>query len=779
MTAIRRLFVSLLLTAPTAAAGQSSLPNDPAVPAGHSMHGEAFNEGPRQRAELLKGMGAVTFPVTTRNPLAQAFFNQGVAQLHGFWYFEAERSFRQAALLDPDCAMAYWGMAGANTQNSKRARGLIKEAVARKSKSSPREQQWIEALHRFYSEEKRDEKTRKKEYAADLEAIGKQNPDDIEAKAFYALQLWQNSIDDKETRERAEKALNEVLAVNPMHPCHHYRIHLWNYNKDENALNSAARAGQSAPGIAHLWHMPGHTYSQLRQYDQAAWQQEASARVDHAHMMRYNILPDQIHNYAHNNEWLIRNLSFLGRARDALDLAKNMIELPRHPVYNNLEKWGSARYGRHRLIETLIRYEMWEEALRLGDSRYLEATERPDLQAERLHLLGLAHLNTGDLVRGRAAIADLETLVSDLESRQKNSANRAEDDARRAGKPEADVKKSRDSAGGGLKSDIEKAGKLLAELSAYRSLAEGDLEAAGKLFSKVSGIPRERLSRVELALGRREEAEREARRAASDARNEVQPLANLVYVLQQCGKRGEAEDKLKELRKLAAQADLDTAVMQRVRPVAAGLNLPADWRLSPELRTDVGDRPSLDQLGPFRWEPVPAAAWSLKDAKGRRVSLKDYRGKPVLVIFFLGSGCAHCLTQLNLFAPAQQRFRAAGIQMVAISSDNPEGLRKTLTAAEKPAQFPFPILSNANLDAFKSARCYDDFEKTPLHGTFLVDGKGLVRWHDIGYQPFTEIDFLLAESRRLLSQELSTAKRRSAEVRPNVDGVPPRFDRAF
>jgi hypothetical protein len=72
-----------------------------------------------------------------------------------------------------------------------------------------------------------------------------------------------------------------------------------------------------------MWHMPGHTYSRLHRYADAAWQQEASARVDHAHMVRDQVMPDQIHNYAHNNEWLIRDLIFIGRVGEATDLAKN------------------------------------------------------------------------------------------------------------------------------------------------------------------------------------------------------------------------------------------------------------------------------------------------------------------------------------------------------------------------------------------------------------------------------------------------------------------------
>ena len=97
----------------------------------------------------MPGMPKVDFPVTTKSHEAQAFFNQGVGQLHGFWYFEAERSFRQVAAIDPACGMAYWGMAMANINNAKRAKELIAKAVERKAAASPRERAWIEALGRL------------------------------------------------------------------------------------------------------------------------------------------------------------------------------------------------------------------------------------------------------------------------------------------------------------------------------------------------------------------------------------------------------------------------------------------------------------------------------------------------------------------------------------------------------------------------------------------------------------------------------------------------------
>ena len=157
---------------------------------GHSFHGEAFNEGPRQSAYLMKGMGRVRFPVTTSVQEAQLFFTQGVAQLHGFWYFEAERSFRQAAMLDPDCAMAYWGMAVANRNNAERAQGFIEEAKKRRDKACKHEQLWIDSEVNYWADTKKAKKDRRRKMVRDLESIIFEYPDDIEAKAFLAVWMW-------------------------------------------------------------------------------------------------------------------------------------------------------------------------------------------------------------------------------------------------------------------------------------------------------------------------------------------------------------------------------------------------------------------------------------------------------------------------------------------------------------------------------------------------------------------------------------------------------------
>ncbi|HCV98697.1 MAG TPA: alkyl hydroperoxide reductase, partial [Verrucomicrobiales bacterium] len=420
---------------------------------GHSFHGEAFNEGPRQRAYLMKGMGRVRFPVTTDSQEAQLFFTQGIAQLHGFWYFEAERSFRQAAKLDPYCAMAYWGMAVANRNNTERAKEFIEEAKKRRDKTDKREKLWIDSEVNYWADTKKAEKDRRKKMVRDLETIIYDYPDDIEAKAFLAVWLWQSAYKGLSISSHmtVNLLLQDVLDVEPMHPCHHFRIHLWDNEKPERALASAAASGQSSPGIAHMWHMPGHTYSKLKRYQDAAWQQEASARVDHAHMMRDRVMPDQIHNFAHNNEWLTRNLNYLGRVNDAVSLAKNMIELPRHPKNNTLAKpgspidygkRGSASYGRTRLIETLLRFEMWEKIIQLSQTVYLEETTIPEEQAKRLAAIGAAHYSLGQAEKGAEALAKLDDITSRLKELKLDAGTKAEEKACKEKKNDNDVNKA-------------------------------------------------------------------------------------------------------------------------------------------------------------------------------------------------------------------------------------------------------------------------------------------------------------------------------------------------
>ena len=123
---------------------------------GHSKHGSAFDSGMRTKPWEMKGIGDAPFPITSKNPEVQKWFNQGNSLLHSFWFEEAERSFRWCLKLDPDCAMAYWGLAlcGMNwfsmespnfqTKELKRFSEFLGEAVKRKETVTPREKMYIE-----------------------------------------------------------------------------------------------------------------------------------------------------------------------------------------------------------------------------------------------------------------------------------------------------------------------------------------------------------------------------------------------------------------------------------------------------------------------------------------------------------------------------------------------------------------------------------------------------------------------------------------------------------
>ena len=788
---------SVGLVAPAMADHPEDKTDTDATAAGHSLHGEAFNQGPRQAAYLMEGMPKIQFPITTKIPLAQKFFLQGIGQMHGFWYFEAERSFRQVAALDTNCAMAYWGMALANVNNAKRAREFVERANQLTNGLSRRECLWIEAVGKLYPEDKKAaKKTEKKAeksstnapataatvaapatdterdraFVRSLEQLIEEFPEDIEAKAFLVWKIWENQGKGlRITSHTAVDALaNAVLAVDPMHPVHHYRIHLWDEEKARRALNSAALCGQGTAGIAHMWHMPGHIYSRLNRFADAAWQQEASARVDHAHLMRDRVLPDEIHNYAHNNEWLIRNLSYLGRVREGIDLAKNLVELPRHPKYNTLTAYlsptneisthsvqayqrrtSSARHGRASLVSLLGRYELWDQAIALGNTLYLEPTDIPDEQVRRLVVLGTAHFEKGDVKKGEEQIAALRVVLKLQREQRHNAADEAEEKARKDKVADDKLATTMTEALRSHASRIKKTENAIDELKVYAALT-AKKEVTKEMLEALKDVPKEQLAQIHFRTGDKEKAETFAKEASNNATNQVQPLANYVDILWRLGKTNDAAKAFEQLRVVAGGADVNLPVLQRLTPLAQHLQWPADWRTPAPQSTDVGQRPALDSLGPFRWQPMPAPDWTLADSTGKQVSLKQYRGKPVVVLFYLGYGCVHCLEQLNAFGPVTKDFAEAGISLVAISTDSAEGLKKSFAKSKSEDGFPFPLLSDEPLAAFKSFRAFDDFENMPLHGTFLIDGQGLVRWQDISFEPFTDTKFLLAESKRLL-----------------------------
>ena len=710
---------------------------------GHSSHGEAFNEGPRQAAEIISGCGdAVKFPITTKNADAQKFFTQGVGQLHGFWYFEAERSFRQVAALDPDCAMAFWGMAMANVNNEKRAKAFTEKAAKLKDKASSREKQWIVVLENLYKDDKRDKKQRSLDCIRDFETLVHDDPKDIEAKAFLVWRIWFSKTEAPISSPQAVDALlDQIFAAVPNHPAHHYRIHLWDGTKPIRALGSAAQLGQAAPGIAHMWHMPGHTFSKLKRFDDAAWQQEASTRVDHAYMMRSFILPDQIHNYAHNEEWLVRTFNELGRAKDAIGLAKSLIGNPRHPANNTLNKSStSASYGRTRLIDTLTKWELWDDLKAFTSV----PAGHPSHDVTRLRALGVAAYHQSNAPLLAATLKELEAAkVETKPETDKNAEKKA---------PAADKSAKTDSKGKtGPKPEVKAKNNALAELKALAALLDpkkAKTEIVKLLDAlKTTDMPKDRLARCWLKIDNKE-------KSFELTKNFTQDLAGLAAkaeVLQACGKADEAQKTFEQVKKLAFAMDRDLPVFKRLTATFAK---DANWPAAAPKRTDSGVRPDLSSLGPVHWQPPVAPVFEALTLDNEHVKSSDFTAKkPTVFMFYLGFECGHCVEQIQAFSKAAAGFEKAGIQLVAVTIEPTPVAKNIRTKLNlKPdAPLPFPILSDSSLESFKKVRAYDDFEGDNLHATLLIDSAGRQRWQDISYIPFTDTKFLLEEAKRLLA----------------------------
>ena len=742
---------------------------------GHSQHGEAFNKGPRQKAYLIGGTGNISFPITTNHDEVQAHVNQGLGQLHGFWDLEAERTFRQAMALDSNCAMAYWGAALATKGDKKRSQGFIAKAMELKDKVTEREQMYIEAVNKFVSDKPDDSKKRAAQYLKDLESIVLKFPDDLEAKALVAHRIWENGRAGIPVASyiATNALLTQIFEQEPLHPSHHYAIHLWDYRDPKMALDSAARCGISAPSIAHMWHMPGHIYSRLKRYEDAVFQQEASTRVDHAYMMRDSVMPDEISNFAHNNEWLIRNLVFVGRASDAMELAKNMVSLPRHPEYNVLEKnRGSHSYGRRRLLQVLREFQLHDQAIALCQSPYLNIPDNTSEQLKTLRLLGCAAAISERPLLAKQTIEEIEEIQKDqqqeldtLQARAKLLERMKEpgDDLppipeQAQMEPEA-AKKELETVNkdlGSAKRITKACDKALLAIKGYTSAANLEFTEAAKQLKEASGEDLSWVGELKILGGDVEGGIKDLRSQIKRRKQETIPQARLVWALSQLPTEAPERNDLKKeflaLRDMSSSIDRNVQLFRRLDTVAQSLGFKKAWLKAPALAADTGFRPPLDTLGPFRWEPSQAASWELPDGDNNLVASSEFQGKPHVVIFYLGHGCLHCAEQLQAFAPHLEEFRKSGIELVAISSDPQTELSNDLENFN--GEMPFEWhLADGKHEVFKKFRAFDDFENQPLHATLLIDGRGQVRWQDISYQPFMDHEFLLNEAQRLLSQD--------------------------
>ena len=225
-------------------------------------------------------LGTVRFE-TSCNPEAQKLFDKAMLYQHSFWYRASQRTFEDVLKKDPECGIAYWGIALSLLFNShlpppakNRADGA---AVLAKGKSvgakTQRERDYLDALWVMYADyDKVDHRTRNVAYAKAMEQLALRYPTDDEAQIHYALALNTSASPADKTYANQLKggALLEPIAQRqPNHPgVAHYLIHLYDYPPiADKGLEAARRYAKIAPAAAHAQHMPSHIFTRLGYWD--------------------------------------------------------------------------------------------------------------------------------------------------------------------------------------------------------------------------------------------------------------------------------------------------------------------------------------------------------------------------------------------------------------------------------------------------------------------------------------------------------------------------------
>src|SRR5580765_8271525 len=390
----------------------------PGVAQNHAHH------TPSHPVSLVAGLGDLHHPVSTHNPEAQKFFDQGLRLIYAFNHDEAARSFQHASELDPKLAMAYWGVAEAvgpnyndpaDPERYKQAHDAVQKAVDLSSAASPSEQAYIQAMaKRFPADPNSDLKKAAEDYRDAMRDVARQFPDDLDAATLYAESgmnlhpwgLWHQDGTPEAGTEEVVATLEYVLKRDPNHlGAIHYYIHAVEAsNNPERALAGANKLAALAPGAGHIVHMPAHVYIRTGDYAAAVKTNQEAAAVDQAYLKASGaegIYPMMY--YSHNLHFIAMaaamNGNYLESKRGAQLLAANV-----GPHVKDMPALGGFMTVP---LAVEVRFHKWNEILR---------APQPDASLQTTTVFwhfarGLALASTGKLDQAHAE----HKIVSDAE----------------------------------------------------------------------------------------------------------------------------------------------------------------------------------------------------------------------------------------------------------------------------------------------------------------------------------------------------------------------------
>ena len=367
-------------------------------------------------------LGKLSFP-TSCDPKVQAEFERGVAMIHSYWFLIARRTFEGVLREDPNCAMAYWGIALDLLNNSlavvpPRADAEAAWAALEKARAvgakTQRERDWIEALSAYFRDhDKLPVNVRLAAYNNAMEQLAQRYTDDYEAQAFYALTLQASASPSDTTYANQLKSvaiLEKLYDQNPQHPgVTHFIIHAYDYHPlAEKGIPAARRYATIAPAVPHARHMPSHIYSMVGLWEESIASNASALAIqpDYYHAADFSV-------YAH------LQLAQDAKAKALMEKSIATADRGDRPVtfVNFTAKNAmSARY--------VLERSDWAgaAALPFTSSQY----PQPDSLIRFTRGLGMAR--TGDLAGAKAEIEAIKALRAALEkSNQSYWADRSEE----------------------------------------------------------------------------------------------------------------------------------------------------------------------------------------------------------------------------------------------------------------------------------------------------------------------------------------------------------------
>jgi tetratricopeptide (TPR) repeat protein len=382
-------------------------------------------------APLFDNLGSFKRPITTSNPQAQRYFNQGMLLTFGFNHAEAGRSFREAARLDPQCAMCWWGAAlvmGPNINlpmspdDAPEAYSASRKAMGLLDNETPVERALVNALAKRYAEAAApDRSALDLEYANAMRDVAKQFPNDADVQALFAgslmdLSPWDYYLADgkpKPTTVEVVQAIEQAKTLNADHPgALHYYIHALEASDPNRAVDEADRLWHLAPGAGHLVHMPAHIYIRVGRYHDAVVSNLEASAADKGYIEACKVQGFYpLAYYPHNWHFVWAGSTLEGNRAQALEGASQTHHVMHGAPVDDPTFGPVLQHMMLAPVFAAVRFAQWDaiDALPQPDAKQIYPT------AIWHHARGMARAARGDLSGAERELAEVKRIQANPE----------------------------------------------------------------------------------------------------------------------------------------------------------------------------------------------------------------------------------------------------------------------------------------------------------------------------------------------------------------------------